>query len=165
MRKKTKRAQRNYVSHPRYGDKPMCSGEDLSNDKIMGSYWAYKKDSVFPESAINADISKQNYSIFPRNVYVDIEKQCKQCNRWFIFYAMEQKYWYEELRFYIDSDCVKCTDCRKKEQSIKHMMLDYELLATIENRTELDTKKLKNIALELFQLGYIRDKNKIDKIC
>ena len=164
MGKKKIRPQREYVTHPRYGNKPTRSDLIASNDEIMQSHWSYNKDSIFPESAIKADISKQNYSIYPRNIYVDVEKQCIQCNRWFIFYAKEQKYWYETLGFYVDADCVKCIDCRKKEHSIKHMMQDYEKLIAKETRTEKETKQLKTIALELFQLGYIRDRNKVESI-
>lgn len=111
-----------------------------------------------------ADTSKQNFSIYPITIYVDIEKQCIQCERWFIFFAEEQKYWYENLGFYVDADCVKCIDCRKKEQSVKHLMRQYEMLVKNDRRTENETTELKNIALELLQLGYITNKNKIDNI-
>lgn len=153
-----------YVNHPRYGNKPTYSGLKFTADEILNSYWAYEKDSIFPESGIEADISKQNYSSFPREIYVDIEKQCKQCNRWFIFFAKEQQYWYETLGFYIDVDCVKCIECRKKEQMIKLKMHEYEELVKNSHRIEKETNKLKNIALELFQMGYIRDRNKIGNI-
>jgi hypothetical protein len=163
--KKTKvKTHREYVKHPRYGNHPMRSGFSASIEEILDAHWSYDKRSIFPDSAIKADIKKQNYSVLPRTIYVDIEKQCIQCNRWFIFYAQEQKYWYEILGFYVDADCLKCVDCRKKEHSIKQMMLDYETLTKKENRTEKETRDLKRIALELFQVGYIRDKNKIDKL-
>lgn len=153
-----------YVKHPRYGDKPKYSGYKYTVDEILQSHWHYDKETIFPETAIPADVNKQNYSIYPCNIYVDIEKQCRQCQRWFIFYAQEQKYWYEELGFAIDADCVKCIDCRKKEQTVKQMMLNYEKLVKNKNRTSDETRKLKNIALELLQLGYIKNKHKLDKI-
>jgi hypothetical protein len=162
--KKRAKPHREYVNHPRYGNQPMRSGFRATTDEILSGHWSYNKDSVFIESAIKADTSKQNYSIYPRVIYVDIEKKCIQCKRWFIFYAEEQRYWFEILGFYVDADCVKCIDCRKNEQSIKHMVLDYELLLNKENRTEEETGSLKHIALELFQLGYIRDKNKVNII-
>jgi hypothetical protein len=164
MGKTKAKTHREYVNHPRYGNQPMHSDFSASIEEIMAAHWSYDERSIFPDSAIKADINKQNYSVFPRTIYVDIEKQCVQCNRWFIFFAEEQKYWYETLEFYIDADCIKCIDCRKKEQSIKHMMLEYEKLVISKNRSHGETKKLKNIALELYQLGYIRDRNKIDKI-
>ncbi len=95
---------------------------------------------------------------------MDLKKLCVKCNRWFLFYAEEQRYWFETLGFYIDADCTKCIDCRKKEQSIKVMQREYEVLKKNDERTVEETRKLKNIALELYQLGYIKNKSKIDEI-
>lgn len=164
MSKKPKTRYKDYVMHPRYGNKPIYSGAKIQLDEILNGHWQYKADSIFPETAIEADTSKQNYSMYPIKIYVDIEKQCLECNRWFIFYAKEQKYWFEELGFYVDADCVKCVECRKKEQSIKQLMLDYEFLLKKSDKTKEETSTLKNVALELFQLGYIEDRNKVDKI-
>ncbi|MGI0118297.1 zinc-ribbon domain containing protein [Zooshikella sp. RANM57] len=164
MSKKRKTKYREYVTHPRYGDKPIYSGATFPVEKILRAHWQYKADSIFPETAIEADISKQNYSTYPICIYVDIEKKCVQCQRWFIFYAQEQKYWLEYLGFYVDADCTKCIDCRKKEQSIKFLIHEYEVLVKKSNRTEPETSKLKNIALELFQLGYIKNQNKLNGI-
>ena len=82
----------------------------------------------------------------------------------FCFFAQEQKYWFEELRFYVDVTCVKCIECRKKDQAIKRRMHLYEVLVKNGSRTEKETLELKQLALELFQLGYIRNKSKVDQI-
>lgn len=164
MPKKRKTTSKQYVNHPRYGDRPILSGTQYSSEEVLHAHWQYKIESCFPETAIKADTSKQNYATYPIKLYVDIEKKCIQCDRWFIFFAQEQKYWFETLKFYVDADCVKCIDCRKKEQSIKRLMLDYETLVKNKNRTAKETSNLKNIALELFQLGYITNKHKIDSI-
>ena len=50
----------------------------------------------------------------------------------FCFFAQEQKYWFEELRFYVDVTCVKCIECRKKDQAIKRRMHLYEVLVKME---------------------------------
>lgn len=153
-----------YVNHPRYGDKPIYSGADFPVSEIVRAHWQYDEESIFPETAILADTSVQNYSIYPIKIYVDIEKICRDCGRWFLFFAQEQKYWFESLKFYVDADCVKCIECRRKEQNVNNMMQDYEKLIKTESRTSEETSKLKYIALELFQLGYIKDKRKIDSI-
>jgi len=153
-----------YVVHPRYGDKPMYSGNNYSRDEIINSFWSYRRDKIFQETAIPANISNQNYSICPRKLYVDIEKSCRQCKRPFLFFAMEQKYWYEDLHFYVDADCVKCVECRKKEQSIKFLMIEYENLLKNNDRTNEQTKRLKQVALKLFQVGYITNENKVNQI-
>jgi hypothetical protein len=164
MSKKRKSMDKEYVNHPRYGDKPIHSGNSFSKDEIEQGFWGYSREHFFPESVIIADIEKQNYSTFPRTLYVDIKKQCIQCKRSFIFFALEQKYWYEILGFYIDTDCVKCIDCRKKEREIKKMAVAYETLLKKEEKNDFEISELKKIALELYQLGYIRNKHKVDKI-
>jgi len=155
---------KDYVVHPRYGDKPSYSGNSYSYEEIIDTYWGYRREKLFPESAIPADTSKQNYSVFPRTIYVDIEKSCKQCGRPFLFYAKEQKYWYEDLHFYIDVDCVRCIECRKKEQSVKSLILEYEQLVKNTSRTNEETRRLKQLALELYKVGYITNENKINRI-
>ncbi len=155
---------KDYVLHPRYGDKPLYSGLSVSVEKLLDAHWSLAGSTFFPETAIKANIEKQNYSTFPRSYYVDVEKRCAQCNRWFIFFAQEQKFWFEELGFYIDAECTKCVDCRKKEQSIKQLLNLYATLVKTENRSSEQTQQLKHVALELLQLGYIKDSRKIDQI-
>ena len=44
------------------------------------------------------------------------------------------------------------------------MMIGYETLLKKEEKNDFEISELKNIALELYQLGYIRNKHKVDKI-
>lgn len=44
------------------------------------------------------------------------------------------------------------------------MLHDYERLIKIESCSKDETSKLKNIMLELFQLGYIKNEEKINNI-
>ena len=104
------------------------------------------------------------YSTFPRTLYVDIEEQCQTCGRPFLFFAKEQKYWFEELGFWMDAHCTRCIDCRKRDQEVKRMQVEYEHLLSRQDRTPKETATLKSIALELFQLGYIKDKGKVDSL-
>ncbi len=164
MSKKRRTKFREYVNHPRYGCKPIYSGSKMSADMAATAHWSLDRDSLFPETAISANTEKQNYTMYPRSFYVDIERKCIQCDRWFIFFAKEQKYWFEELQFYVDADCTKCVECRKAEQGIKLMLRRYQDLNTKKDRKESETHELKNIALELLQLGYIRNRSKVDRI-
>jgi hypothetical protein len=74
MSKKPKTRYKDYVMHPRYGNKPISSGEQFRVEDILHAHWRYTADSIFTETAIKADISKQNYSTFPIAIYVDLEK-------------------------------------------------------------------------------------------
>lgn len=160
MSKKRKSKYKAYVPHPRYGDKPVYSGESFTLEEIHSAFWQYRGETVFPESAVAADVEKQNYSIFPRKVYVDIEKACRECGRPFLFYALEQRYWFEQLGFFVDADCVKCVECRKAEQQVKLLMLEYEALLKLDKRDGQESARLKDVAEELFRVGYIKNPDK-----
>jgi len=162
MSKKKKSKYAKFVNHPRYGDKPRYTNDKHSMTEILKSYWGYKEDEVILSTCIEANLEKQNYTVFPRSIYVDLMRNCASCRRKFIFYAKEQQYWYEELRFFIDCDCVKCVDCRKKEQKLKQLIKKYHLLHT-SKRTVEEQAIYRNIALELYQLGYIKNKQKLPK--
>jgi hypothetical protein len=139
--KKHKSRLKTYVNHPRFGDTPCNSGIKVSLSDILAAHWSLEGKSTFPETAIPADTSKQNYSVFPRTFYVDIEKQCRQCRRWFLFYALEQRFWYETLGFYVDADCVRCPDCRKDAQRLKQQMLGYQHLLVMPQRSAAQTRE------------------------
>lgn len=159
-----KRNKKIYVPHPRYGTHPMNNHEVHSDAEIERAYWHYSYETYFRQSAIVADVSKQNHSGFPRELYVDIEKTCTICGRAFIFFAKEQQYWYEVLGFYIDTDCVKCIECRNKEKKIKEKALRYEELIKKKNRTHRDIKDLKYVAYDLYEVGYLKNKSKLAQI-
>ena len=157
---KRKKIDRPYVKHPRYGDKPAPSGEKIPSEDLKRAHWRYNGLKIFPETAIRADVTKQNYAIYPRDIYVDIEEHCRNCGRPFLFFAREQKYWFEVLGFWVAAHCTKCVECRKKEHEIKWMQMRYQALVTLEERSITESKELKAIAMELYQLGYIKDVRK-----
>jgi hypothetical protein len=154
----------NYVPHPRYGSQPISSGQVYSKDEIESAHWRYASLKYFPETAIPAEQGKQNYAEYSRKLYVDIEETCKSCKREFIFFALEQKYWFEELKFWVDSHCVKCVNCRKKDFEIKQMQVKYSKLVSKIDRTADETQMVKAIGQELFALGYIKNINKLNRI-
>ena len=52
-----------------------------------------------------------------------------------MFFAEEQKFWYEELGFRLDVDCVKCTVCRKKQRGLERSRERYQELFQVSERT------------------------------
>lgn len=113
------------VRHPRYGCVPIPSGTTLSPEEVRGSFYQYEMVTIFPETAIAADIARQNFTTFPRGCYVDMLKVCRDCQRAFIFFAKEQKHWFEVLGFYIDSDCVRCPSCRHSVRDLRTRLQRY----------------------------------------
>lgn len=125
-----------WVPHPRYGAKPRVTGLDPDPDapdvqlhyNVNFFTERQKADMLryaghvpepraeqrhIPGTAVVADLSKQKPATLPVTHYYDIEKRCVECSRLFLFFAEEQKHWYEELGFTLDADCVRCAPCRK----------------------------------------------------
>jgi hypothetical protein len=67
--------------------------------------------------------------------YFDARRQCRDCGRPFIFFAEEQKHWYEELGFALEADCVRCADCRKTQRGVERERQRYEELFHVSDRT------------------------------
>jgi hypothetical protein len=78
------------------------------------------------DSAIKADVTKQNYSVQPRQWYIDATIRCAQCGDSFCFSANEQKVWYEEYGFYVDSFPTRCNACRREQRDLKALRQEYD---------------------------------------
>lgn len=82
------------------------------------------------ESSLKADISNQNYTVCPRYWYIDATVSCPRCGNEFCFTAGEQKFWYEVLKFYVDSTVKHCLACRQTLRDLKHRRNEYDKLIT-----------------------------------
>ena len=154
----------NYMNHPRYGSEPILSGNSYTKQEIENAHWRYKSVRYFPETTIPAVIEKQCGSVYPRQLYVDIDEQCVDCHRPFIFFAKEQQDWFEQLRFWIDAHAIKCFECRKKSRAINWLQISYANLIIKQRRTPEETQLLKSTAQQLFELGVIKKINKLNAI-
>jgi hypothetical protein len=149
-----------YVEHPRFGRSPIPSAENIPLAEIH-EYWGYRGEHIYPQTAIRADITKQNCCAFPRRVYVDIRQTCRTCGRRFIFFAQEQKHWYEVLGFYIDARCVECPECRKENQQTRRLE---KRLLELHAAKKLDDEGYMELAetyTALLELGIVRKAEKI----
>lgn len=153
-----------FVPHPRYGSESIPSGLSIPAGQIAWGHWRYERDSIFPESVLRADTSKQNYSIYPREYYVDIRKQCRECERRFIFFAKEQKHWFEVLKFYVDADCVLCPECRRKSQTIRRRLKRYSDLMQKPDRSKKDYMVLVDDATYLLGERVVRDLGRLGRL-
>lgn len=158
----------NLVEHPRYGAAPIRSRENFSEWEVREAFWQYgplthERKILFPETAFRADLSRQTYCCSPRMLYVDMAKVCRTCGRWFIFFALEQKYWYEELGFHVDADCVHCQDCRHETHVLKTRVERYGVLTGQTEKTVEDWDELSQIADALWEAGYIRKPETLQK--
>ncbi|SFG99885.1 Probable zinc-ribbon domain-containing protein [Duganella sp. CF458] len=150
--------------HPRFRGRPPRSALQLTEQEIRQSYWRYSNAHIFPQKALRADVSVQRYAVFPRPYYVDMLKTCVECSRAFIFYAREQHYWYETLGFYIDVDCVRCVECRRKQRAAKRHMERY---AELQARDSLSRKEMMHFVddcIFLFQQGQLKNLSHLGSI-
>lgn len=172
-----------YVEHPRYGRRPHYTGlnpnpYDLKVQlhpnatnvhelqkravQVFGKKLNYmiplekftpKEPPRISGTAIKAEPSLQNQPTVPVTHYFDVERVCRDCKQPFIFFAQEQKYWYETLKFPLDSDCVRCPKCRKTERFLARTRATYERLAGIKIRDWKDNLKMAGSALTLIESG------------
>jgi len=163
-----------YVPHSRYGKLPRITGLDVENgqngayighlpteDELMAKHRQGKLFGLdplllgfrIPGTAIVADPAKQSGTSFPRTHYYDIERKCRDCARIFIFFAEEQRYWYEELHFPIDADGVRCEPCRKSTRSLAALKARYDILAGQQSLHLEEELELNLARMELVEHG------------
>lgn len=105
-------------------------------------------------TAVLAD-PERHENTFPYAVeyYFDLRRVCRDCGRKFIFFAEEQKHWYEVLKLPLEADAVRCVGCRKAEQRIARLRQRYEELLAVINRTAEETLELVGAGLALVDEG------------
>lgn len=81
-------------------------------------------------TAVRANVDAQNYSVFPRYWYIDARFRCKDCGAEFLWSAEEQRAWYEEYRFFIDSQPRACRECRAKRRDALALRQEYDELVS-----------------------------------
>ena len=170
-------AQKRFVSHPRYGDRPRYTGlnferyssgvhlhwhcRDATPEQLnciqVGAFptqmLAEGFSAAIPNTGVVADVSLQHSSCMPVTHYFDIATVCVDCRSPFIFYAEEQKHWYEELSFPIDADCVRCYPCRRATQDIDRTVCSYEDLMSVQDPSPDQQADLAARRLTLVQAG------------
>ena len=164
MPKSTRHKLQDIVPHPRYGDAVVPSGSKASPKEVRASFWRYGSDTIFPESAIRADTTRQNFTVFPRGYYVDALRKCRTCGRPFIFFAREQQHWYETLGFHIDADCVHCPECRRSDQQLRRRFQRYSESI---GRADIDDRDLVTLvgdAVFLWEAGVLRDEQRLRRL-
>ena len=112
-------------------------------------------------TAVVADIAKQKRSSFPVTHYFDVEMVCCSCSRPFIFFAEEQKHWYEVLRLNLHVDCVLCYPCRERKQSLAKIHFEYQRLLKAKKRDWNGHKQLVECAVTLVEGGVFHHPHRV----
>lgn len=137
-----------YALHPRFGQAPRYTGY-TPDDQEERVYFA--QTPIILDTAIRADQARLAPATVPCTHYGDVRKRCRDCRTWFIFFAEEQRHWYEELGFGTESDCVRCFACRKRTQGLARKRHRYEELFHAPHRSEAETIEMAECCLELLE--------------
>jgi hypothetical protein len=86
-----------------------------------------------------------------------------RCGNIFIFSTGEQRFWYEEARFHIDSCPKQCRDCRRELRELKALRQEYDrdIIAALLGRSDLDKKKRLVEVVEALDCGGIQLPEKV----
>lgn len=96
------------------------------NPRDMSAYQFHGATALDYDSAVLGDIQKQSFSVRPRWWYIDATIKCVRCANTFYFTAVEQKTWYEDFGFYVDSFPTRCPTCRRDLREIKELRRAYD---------------------------------------
>ncbi len=149
-----------FVEHPRYGKYPRFTGLHVQTnyeDRVF-LHWHSGIDCRVPNTAIVADTSCQIRVTVAVTHYFDVKRTCRDCNRPFLFFAEEQKYWYETLGFGLESDCVRCTDCRRMQQGLARDRERYEELSNLEDLSIEEIFEMAECCLNLIENEHFGDR-------
>jgi len=155
MSKRRSKLPENLVPHPRYGVKITPSGFKLPRaghrPVVLG---LQGRNDLSRRTAIPADLARQRYTV-PRTYYVDILRQCRGCKRPFVFYAREQKYWYETLGFDISADCLHCPECRRTHHRFRRRFRRYSESIVSDDLSDAELAVLVEDAVFLYEAGVL----------
>jgi hypothetical protein len=128
-------------------------GRDDSRD--MPVHFFYRSLRVDHRTAVRADPEKQNCSMCPRYWYVDAIFACERCGAEFKFSAAEQRVWYEEYGFWVDSLPKHCLACRRELRTLAAARQEYDqsVSQVMETGGLESSKRLAGIIDQLYELG------------
>lgn len=98
-------------------------------------------------TAVRADISKQDYTVCPRHWYVDAHMPCGGCGEIFLWSASEQRAWFEDFRFYVDSRATRCRECRARRRELTALKKQYDQTVAEAREGRVLAKKKAAVAL------------------
>ncbi|MHC5026153.1 MAG: zinc-ribbon domain containing protein [Planctomycetota bacterium] len=164
-----------YVDHPRYGRAPRWTGLDPDPDapdvtfnnapltekgrreceKALGITLPPLDSTthLIRGTAVVAGPKLDTVSCCPPSHYADLDCACIDCTRRFIFFADEQRFWYEELGFPIEAFAVRCHECRRAARGLVRARARYEELYHHENRNRGDSLEMAECCLDLMEAG------------
>lgn len=156
-----------FVEHPRFGRGPRVTGEnpqtDLKASPTVYLHWHSSERSRVPGTAVAADLRRQAPAMLAVTHYYDVKRTCRDCRKRFLFFAEEQKYWYEKLKLPLEADCVRCVHCRRAHRGIVAKRERYEELFGVAERSVDEDLELLECSLALIEQGLFHQ-NQLERV-
>lgn len=149
------------VPHPRYGNGVVTTQTAATREVILNSFWNYRYKTFFPESALPANVDAQNRELGERPYYVDILNHCVDCKRPFLFFAREQQYVFEVLKFNTQVDFIRFPECRHSIHRVKVALRRYADLIHLKVLSDDELMHLAADLVLLFEAGAIQDEQRV----
>ena len=96
------------------------------SSRHMPSYLFCPAVAIHHATAVRANTRVQKYSVCPRHWYVDATFRCQSCQESFVWTADEQRVWFEEYEFYVDSRPTRCVACRARRRELFSLKREYD---------------------------------------
>lgn len=121
----------------------------------MPAHLFYRALRIDFDTGVRANTGRQNCSICPRHWYMDATFACERCGAEFSFSAREQRAWYEDYGFWVDSLPRHCLVCRQALRALKTARREYdESVAHVLHQGDLESKRRLAEAIDrLYELG------------
>jgi len=107
-------------------DRQADSAFGWKSSRDMPSHLFYPAVAIHHATAVRANTRIQNYSVCPRHWYVDATFRCQSCQESFVWTADEQRVWFEEYEFYVDSRPTRCAACRARRRQLDSLKREYD---------------------------------------
>ena len=118
-----------------------------TNPEKMPHHFFFGALAVHYKTAVRASVDKQNYSVCPRYWYIDAEFECERCGNDFMWAAEEQKAWFEDYFFWVDSHPRHCRECRAALRHLGELRREYD--ATVAKARDYGTVDQKKRIIEI----------------
>jgi len=114
-------------------------------------------------TAVKADTSKQNCSVCPRHWYIDATLNCLRCSNTFVFSAEEQRFWFEDLGFWVNSQAAHCRACRRDLRELKSLRQQYarDVTAVLGRDANIEQKQRLLKVVDLLDEGGVKLPDKV----
>ncbi len=153
------------VPHPRFGSHPHFTDVPVPTGTYGGGTpYRYEPTTIIEGTVVCATPARQLKATVPYAYYLDVLLTCRRCDRPFIFFALEQQHWYEELGFSLDAWTNHCSECRKLAQADRRRFHRYADAISQPTLDDAALAQLLGDALAMWQAGRLTKRGTLERL-